>query len=63
MHTSGRVFEGWSTWDGTEANVAFEPGPVDLREPTETECRDVLTALGVTRHTPTSGAAIASDRV
>jgi trans-2,3-dihydro-3-hydroxyanthranilate isomerase len=60
LHTSGRVFEGWCTRDGTEANAAFEPGPVDLREPTKTECEAVLTALGVTRDTLAPGAAIAS---
>jgi PhzF family phenazine biosynthesis protein len=65
LHASGRVFEGWSMRDGTErdgtvVNAAFEPGPVDLREPTETECGAVLTALGVTRDTLAPGAAVAS---
>ncbi|WP_330306678.1 MULTISPECIES: PhzF family phenazine biosynthesis protein [unclassified Streptomyces] len=75
LNASGRVFEGWSLRDGTRdgtpetpegtsqgasVNAAFEPGPVDLREPTETECGAVLTALGITRDTLAPGAAVAS---
>ncbi|MFC7261103.1 PhzF family phenazine biosynthesis protein [Streptomyces lutosisoli] len=72
LHASGRVFEGWSLRDGTRdgtpegtpegasVNAAFEPGPVDLREPTETECGAVLAALCITRDTLAPGAAVAS---
>ncbi|WP_406332245.1 PhzF family phenazine biosynthesis protein [Streptomyces sp. NBC_00203] len=72
LHASGRVFEGWCLRDGTcdgtsegtpqgaSVNAAFEPGPVDLREPTESECGAVLTALGITRDTLAPGAAVAS---
>ncbi len=60
LHASGRVFEGWSLREGTRANTAFEPGPVDLREPTASELVDVLAALGVTHHTLAPGAAVAS---
>ncbi|MFD8734288.1 PhzF family phenazine biosynthesis protein [Streptomyces sp. NPDC059618] len=60
LHASGRVFEGWAMWDGTEVNAGFEPGPVELREPTGTEYADVLAAVGVTGHTPAPGGAVAS---
>ncbi|MFG2873667.1 PhzF family phenazine biosynthesis protein [Streptomyces sp. NPDC048337] len=60
LHASGRVFGGWSLWDGTEADAAFEPGPVTLREPPRAEYEDVLAALGVPAHAPAPGAAIAS---
>ncbi|MEV0090817.1 PhzF family phenazine biosynthesis protein [Streptomyces sp. NPDC050738] len=60
LHAAGRVFEGWSSWDGEEANAAFAPGPVGVRTPTETECADVLAALGVAGRRPQPGLAIAS---
>ncbi|WP_327430951.1 PhzF family phenazine biosynthesis protein [Streptomyces sp. NBC_01236] len=76
LHASGRVFEGWSlrdgtldetpegtsarTSEGTSVDAAFEPGPVDLREPAENECGAVLAALGITRDTLAPGAAVAS---
>ncbi len=60
LHASGRVFGGWSTWDGTRADAAFEPGHVTLREPAETEYADVLAALGVTGRTLAPGTAVAS---
>jgi trans-2,3-dihydro-3-hydroxyanthranilate isomerase len=60
LHASGRVFEGWATSDGTEVHAAFEPGHVELRDPTETECRSVLAALGVTADTRAPGAVIGS---
>jgi trans-2,3-dihydro-3-hydroxyanthranilate isomerase len=60
LHVSGRVFEGWATSDGTNVHAVFEPGTVDLLEPTETECRSVLAALGVTAETRAPGAVIAS---
>ncbi|WRZ90613.1 PhzF family phenazine biosynthesis protein [Streptomyces sp. NBC_01007] len=47
LRTSGRVFDGWSEPRGAHFAAAFDPGPVDLREPTGTERALALTALGV----------------
>jgi trans-2,3-dihydro-3-hydroxyanthranilate isomerase len=60
LHASGRVFEGWATSNGPDLQAVFEPGPVDLREASETECRSVLAALGVAADTRAPGAAIGS---
>jgi PhzF family phenazine biosynthesis protein len=47
LKTAERIFTGWAVRDKTQVNAAFERGPVDLREPTETECDLVLPALGI----------------
>lgn len=47
LRASQRVFDGWSVRDGAHITAAFDPGPVDLREPTDTECALVLPALGI----------------
>ncbi|MHA6758369.1 PhzF family phenazine biosynthesis protein [Streptacidiphilus sp. PAMC 29251] len=60
LHTAGRVFAGWSVPEQTYVNAAFEAGPVDLREPTSTECDLVLPALGVATDPLAPGARIAS---
>jgi PhzF family phenazine biosynthesis protein len=60
LHAAGRVFAGWSVREKTHVHAAFEPGPVDLREPTGIECDLVLPALGVSSDTLASGARVAS---
>lgn len=60
LHTSGRVFEGRTTWDGTAAKASFAAGAVDLREPVVSECKDVFAALGVTERTLAPGSVVAS---
>lgn len=60
LHTAERVFAGWSVPDGAHVNAAFEPGPVDLREPTADEHALVLPALGVSSDTLAAGARVAS---
>ncbi|WP_329404290.1 PhzF family phenazine biosynthesis isomerase [Streptomyces melanogenes] len=60
IHAAGRVFPGWSVRENTQVNVAFDPGPVDLRRPTATECDLVLPALGVTSGTLAPGIRVAS---
>ncbi|MCZ7415178.1 PhzF family phenazine biosynthesis protein [Streptomyces sp. WMMC897] len=47
VRTAQRVFEGWSVRDGDHATAAFDPGPVDLREPTDDERELARSALGV----------------
>jgi phenazine biosynthesis protein PhzF family len=47
LRTSRRVFDGWSEPRGSHLAAAFDPGPVDLREPTEAERGLALEALGV----------------
>lgn len=47
LRTEGRVFAGRSVRKETHVEAAFDPGPVDLREPTAIECDLVLPALGV----------------
>lgn len=60
IHAAGRVFPGWSVREKTHVNAAFDPGPVDLRRPTATECDLVLPALGVTSGTLAPGTRVAS---
>jgi trans-2,3-dihydro-3-hydroxyanthranilate isomerase len=60
IHAAGRVFTGWSVWENTHVNAAFDPGPVDLRRPTAIECDLVLPALGVTPGTLAPGTRVAS---
>ncbi|MFJ6837569.1 PhzF family phenazine biosynthesis protein [Streptomyces sp. NPDC091209] len=52
LRTARRVFEGWSEPRGGHFAAAFDPGPVDLREPTEPERALALKALGVARDEP-----------
>ncbi|MFD9461415.1 PhzF family phenazine biosynthesis protein [Streptomyces sp. NPDC060027] len=47
VRTSTRVFDGWSEPRGVHFAAAFDPGPVGLREPTETERTLALSALGL----------------
>lgn len=60
LHAAGRVFAGWAVREKTHVRAAFEPGPVELREPTTTECDLVLPALGVTPDTLAPGTRVAS---
>ncbi|MET9963861.1 PhzF family phenazine biosynthesis protein [Streptomyces sp. NPDC006326] len=60
LHASGRVFEGWAAWNGSEVDAAFVTGAVDLREPVGREYEDVFAALGVSGRTPAGGAVVAS---
>ncbi|WP_406374488.1 PhzF family phenazine biosynthesis isomerase [Streptomyces sp. NBC_00647] len=52
LRTSTRVFDGWSEPRGVHVAAAFDPGPVDLREPTETERGLALSALGMVPEEP-----------
>ncbi|WFB05615.1 PhzF family phenazine biosynthesis isomerase [Streptomyces sp. LX-29] len=60
LRASGRTFAGWSVREGAQVHARFEAGPVDLREPTGTECDLVLPALGVTPDTLAPGIRVAS---
>lgn len=60
LRAAGRSFAGWAVREGARVRAAFEPGPVELREPTAAECGLVLPALGVTRDTLAPGARVAS---
>ncbi|MFF5207566.1 PhzF family phenazine biosynthesis protein [Streptosporangium sp. NPDC000396] len=60
LQASGRVFAGWSVREKTHVKAFFEPGPVDLREPTATERDLVLPALGIASDTPVPGIRVAA---
>src|SRR5205807_2128376 len=59
LRAGGRTFLGRASGDANRANryeAVFDPGPVQLRVPTATECEPVLAALGI----PTAECRIAS---
>ena len=60
LDAAGRSFAGWAVREGARFRAAFEPGPVELREPTADECALVLPTLGVTSDTLAPGARVAS---
>ncbi|MEV0173920.1 PhzF family phenazine biosynthesis isomerase [Streptomyces sp. NPDC050803] len=60
LRTANRTFTGWAARDTTGLRAAFDPGPVDLRDPTGMEYDLVLPALGITARTLAPGARIAS---
>ncbi|WP_427918112.1 PhzF family phenazine biosynthesis protein [Streptomyces sp. cg40] len=60
LRTAGRSFAGRAVREGTRFRAVFEPGPVELREPTADERALVLPALGVTSDTLAPGARVAS---
>ncbi|MET9422320.1 PhzF family phenazine biosynthesis protein [Streptomyces sp. NPDC006540] len=60
LHAAGRVFTGWAIREKTYIRAAFDPGPVDLREPAAIERDLLLPALGVTSGTLAPGARVAS---
>ncbi|MET9410736.1 PhzF family phenazine biosynthesis protein [Streptomyces sp. NPDC002935] len=47
LRTARRVFDGWSEPHGAHLAAAFDPGPVELREPTGAERALALSALGM----------------
>ncbi|WP_405995094.1 PhzF family phenazine biosynthesis protein [Streptomyces sp. NBC_00986] len=60
LRAAGRSFAGWAVREGARVRAAFEPGSVELREPTPAECGLVLPTLGVGRDTLTPGVRVAS---
>ncbi|MFI6624917.1 PhzF family phenazine biosynthesis protein [Streptomyces sp. NPDC050528] len=60
LRAAGRSFAGRAVREGARFRAVFEPGPVELREPTPDECALVLPALGVTSDTLVPGARVAS---
>jgi trans-2,3-dihydro-3-hydroxyanthranilate isomerase len=48
LRAGGRVFTGRAVRHGARVEAAFDPGPVELREPAAAEAQAVLSALGVT---------------
>ncbi|MFG2371986.1 PhzF family phenazine biosynthesis protein [Streptomyces sp. NPDC048504] len=60
LRAAGRSFAGWAVREEARVRAAFEPGPVELREPTAAECGLVLPALGVGRDTLAPGTRVAS---
>ncbi|MEV0973922.1 PhzF family phenazine biosynthesis protein [Microtetraspora glauca] len=60
IRVSGRAFTGRSFRNGSQITAVFDPGPVDLREPTAAEREPVLAALGVTADTLAAGIRVAS---
>ncbi|WP_405856353.1 PhzF family phenazine biosynthesis protein [Streptomyces sp. NBC_01515] len=60
LRAAGRSFAGWAVREGARVRAAFEPGPVELREPTAAECGLALPALGVGSDTLAPGARVAS---
>ncbi|WP_262060580.1 PhzF family phenazine biosynthesis protein [Streptomyces sp. STR69] len=60
LDAAGRSFAGRAVREGARFRAVFEPGPVELREPTADECALVLPALGVTSDTLAPGARVAS---
>ena len=60
LSAAGHTFAGWAVREGVRFRAAFEPGPIELREPTAAECGLVLPALGVTSETLAPGARVAS---
>jgi trans-2,3-dihydro-3-hydroxyanthranilate isomerase len=60
LHAAGRVFEGWAVQARAHVDAAFDPGPVELREPTAVESDLVLPALGVTPDILASSTCVAS---
>lgn len=59
LRAGGRVFAGRAERDGELITAAFDPGPVDLREPTAQERDLVLPALGLTPQQAPRGIRIA----
>lgn len=59
LRAGGRVFAGRAERDGELITAAFDPGPVDLREPTAQERDLVLPALGLTPDEAARGVRIA----
>ncbi|SEF59451.1 phenazine biosynthesis protein PhzF family [Actinacidiphila yanglinensis] len=60
LRTAGRVFAGWCVREGTRVEAAFDPGAVDLREPSAVESALVLPALGLAPDPAPAGLRVAS---
>ncbi|MBY8876207.1 PhzF family phenazine biosynthesis protein [Actinacidiphila acidipaludis] len=61
LRTRGRTFTGWcARKDGGLFDAAFDPGPVDLREPTREERESVPAALGLDADAPEPGLRVAT---
>ncbi|WP_327405949.1 PhzF family phenazine biosynthesis protein [Streptomyces sp. NBC_01288] len=60
LRAAGRSFAGRAVREGARFRAVFEPGPVELREPTADECALVLPTLGVTPGALAAGARVAS---
>ncbi|WP_019069563.1 PhzF family phenazine biosynthesis protein [Streptomyces hokutonensis] len=60
LHAAGRSFAGRAVREGTRFRAVFEPGPVELRDPTPDECAHVLPPLGITPDRLVQGARVAS---
>ncbi|MEV4333357.1 PhzF family phenazine biosynthesis isomerase [Streptomyces sp. NPDC049597] len=60
LHAAGGIFTGWAIREKKYIHASFDPGPVDLREPTAIERDLVLPALGVPSGTLAPGARVAS---
>lgn len=60
IRASGRVFTGQVTQVNGRFKPVFDPGPVDLREPTANEHDPVLDALGITSDILAPGTCVAS---
>ncbi|MFE2420742.1 PhzF family phenazine biosynthesis protein [Streptomyces hokutonensis] len=60
LRAAGRSFAGWAVRKGARFRAVFEPGPVELREPTPDECAHVLPPLGITPDAIVQGARVAS---
>ncbi|MEW1824227.1 PhzF family phenazine biosynthesis protein [Streptomyces sp. NPDC088196] len=60
LRAAGRSFAGRAVREGARFRAVFEPGPVELREPTPDEWAHVLPPLGVTSDTLAPGARVAS---
>lgn len=63
LQAAGRVLAGRAVREKSRFNAAFDPGPVDLREPTATECDLVLPTLGVPDGTPARVASVGRERL
>ncbi|MEV6510385.1 PhzF family phenazine biosynthesis protein [Streptomyces sp. NPDC051642] len=60
LRAAGRSFAGRAVREGARFRAVFEPGPVELRDPTPDERALVLPTLGVTPGTLVPGARVAS---
>jgi PhzF family phenazine biosynthesis protein len=63
LRTAGRVFTGRAVREKSRFHATFDPGPVDLREPTDAECDLVLPALGVPDGTRARVASVGRERL
>ncbi|WP_069766978.1 PhzF family phenazine biosynthesis protein [Streptomyces sp. LUP30] len=60
LHTTSRVFEGWTKREHDDVTATFDPGPISPRVAGEPELRAIATALGLTSEALPAGACLAS---